>query len=126
EIPESVDVMRRILQQQTDHAVVIVAVGFSSNLSRLLDSKPDDISPLTGRELVAKKVKYLCMMAGDFRPERKHSEYNVRLDKKSAQNVFKNWPTKIVTSPFEVGLDIKYPGSSIAKDFTYAKSHPLV
>src|SRR5690606_5644579 len=93
---------------------------------RLLDSKPDDISPLTGRELVAKKVKYLCMMAGDFRPERKHSEYNVRLDKKSAQNVFKNWPTKIVTSPFEVGLDIKYPGSSIAKDFTYAKSHPLV
>ncbi|MFD1629280.1 nucleoside hydrolase [Pseudopedobacter beijingensis] len=125
-IPESVDLLRKTLQKHKNNSVVIVAVGFSSNLSRLLDSKPDDISPLTGKELIAKKVKYLCMMAGDFRPERKHSEYNVRLDKQSAQNVFKNWPTKIVTSPFEVGLDIKYPGSSISKDFTYVKKHPLV
>ena len=47
--------MRKILSEQPDGSVSIAQVGFFTNLSRLLDSKPDKTSPLSGRELIAKK-----------------------------------------------------------------------
>lgn len=44
-------------------------------------------------------------------------EYNVVKDIPAAQKVFAEWPTRLVTSPFEVGIKINYPASSIEKDF---------
>src|SRR5690554_1064831 len=65
-LPEAHILYREVLAQQPDNSVTIVSVGFSTNLARLLDTPPDDFSPLTGKELVAKKVKLLCTMAGCF------------------------------------------------------------
>ncbi|QNN21611.1 nucleoside hydrolase [Planctomycetales bacterium ZRK34] len=126
--PEAVSLLRRVLSDQPDHSVVIVQVGFSTNLSRLLDSKPDSINPQTGRELVAKKVKLLSIMAGYFstKPNRNSfGEYNVKHDLPAAQNLAAHWPTEIVFSGFEVGQAIRYPARSIDNDFKYVAHHPL-
>lgn len=125
-LPESVDLLRRLLAAQPDGGTTIVAVGFSTNLQRLLLSTADDASPLTGAELVARKVKQLVMMGGDFFPDDDTmAEYNIRIDRPAAAAIFDGWPTPIVTSPFEVGCAMLYPVESILNDFGYVGKHPL-
>jgi len=64
-------------------------------------------------------------MAGCFNnPE--WYEYNVVEDIPAAKKVFSEWPTPLVTSPFEVGMAIHYPATSIENDFKWAAEHPLV
>ena len=41
-------------------------------------------------------------------------------------NLARLLPTTLVTSPFEVGIAINYPGSSIENDFGWAPMHPVV
>lgn len=124
QLPEAPALYRKLLAQQPDSSVTVISVGFSTNLARLLDTPADRISPLTGKELVAKKVKLLCTMAGCFNnPDL--FEYNVVKDIPAAKKVFSEWPTTLVTSPFEVGIAIHYPGSSIENDFRWAPLHPM-
>ncbi|MBN1346070.1 MAG: nucleoside hydrolase [Phycisphaerae bacterium] len=123
--PEAVGLLRKVLAAQPDGSVVIAVVGFSTNVARLLDSKPDDASPLPGKELVAKKCRLLSIMAGSFRLGKLHKEYNVVKDLPAATKVFAEWPTPIATSGFEIGLAIKYPAVSIQRDYAYVKHHPL-
>jgi hypothetical protein len=58
EVPDAVQLYRRILAAQPDSSVVIVAVGPPTNISDLLKSPPDAISPLDGVALVGRKVKF--------------------------------------------------------------------
>ncbi len=124
-LPEAHLLYRKILAQQENNSVTIVSVGFSTNLARLLDTPPDDVSPLTGKELVAQKVKLLCTMAGCFDRDN-FFEYNIVKDIPAANKVFAEWPSPLVTSPFEVGIAIDYPGKSIVEDFSWASVHPMV
>ena len=121
--PEAVGLLRKVLAGQPDRSVVIVQVGFSTNLARLLDSRADEHSPLDGTELVRRKVRLLSAMAGNFR--KRHKEYNVVTDVPSAKKVFHDWPTPIVVSDFEIGRMIKYPARSILEDYNYVANHPL-
>lgn len=123
EAPDAVGVLRRTLAAQPDSSVVLVQVGFSTNLSRLLASGPDEASPLAGPELVRRKVRLLSMMAGAF-PEG-NPEYNVETDIPSARRIFGEWPTPIVASGFEIGESILFPATSIERDFAYASPHPV-
>ncbi len=124
-LPEAHILYRKILAQQPDHSVTVVSVGFSTNLARLLDTPADDFSPLTGKELVTSKVKLLCTMAGCFNNPDLY-EYNIVKDIPAARKVFTEWPTPLVTSPFEVGIAINYPATSIENDFGWASVHPMV
>jgi inosine-uridine nucleoside N-ribohydrolase len=117
--------LREILAGQPDQSVVIVVVGFSTNPARLLDSPPDQHSPLPGAKLVEQKCRLLSSMAGIFNPGEKHREYNVVEDLPAAQKVFTDWPTPIVFSGFEIGRAIEYPATSIERDFRYVANHPL-
>jgi inosine-uridine nucleoside N-ribohydrolase len=114
--PEAVGLLRRILAREKDGAVVIVQVGFSTNLARLLDAKAD-------AALVKRKVRLLSMMAGAF-PEGK-PEYNIKIDIPAAQKLLAQWPTEIVASGFEIGERILYPAASILRDYGYVPDHPL-
>ncbi len=108
--------------------VVIVQVGFATNLARLLDSPPDAISPMNGEELVKRSVSKLSLMAGSFRPIDGNShyiEYNVVKDIKSAQKLAERWPTPMIYSGFEIGIALPYPAVSIERDYNYARHHPL-
>ena len=124
---DATSLLRRTLAAQPDGSVVFVVVGFSTNIARLLESKPDEHSPLDGRALVAKKARLLAMMAGRFGADRpkEFQEYNVQVDVPSAAKVFAEWPTPIVISGFEIGLAIEYPAVSIESDFNYVPHHPL-
>jgi inosine-uridine nucleoside N-ribohydrolase len=123
EAPEAVALLRRILALEKDAAVVVVQVGFSTNLARLLDSAPDDASQLSGRDLAKQKIRLLSMMGGAF-PEG-NPEYNIQTDIPSARRLFAEWPTPIVTGGFEIGQRILYPAASILNDYGYVPDHPL-
>jgi inosine-uridine nucleoside N-ribohydrolase len=120
---DSVALLRKTLAEQEDGSVVIAQVGFSTNLARLLDTPGDDYSPLNGRELAAKKVKYLVAMAGNYVEHQ--LEYNVVKDVPSAQKVFAEWPTTIYASGFEVGREILITSEMMKNDYEYVKYHPL-
>jgi len=101
---DAVALYRRVLAGQSDHSVVIITVGFFTNLAGLLQSPADGYSPLGGRELVARKVKQLVSMAGKF-PE--GWEFNVFKDSTASRYVVDHWPTQILYSGFEIGVKIK-------------------
>jgi inosine-uridine nucleoside N-ribohydrolase len=127
--PAATDVLRRVLSRQPDSSVVIVQTGFSTNLARLLETTPDSVSPLGGRDLVARKVRLLQVMAGRFdstdAAARDFLEFNVKMDVASARELFERWPTPIEVSGFEVGIAVLYPASSIERDFAYVAHHPV-
>lgn len=118
----AIPLYRRILASQPDHSVTIIAVGFLTNLADLLASGPDQYSKLSGKELVRRKVKRLVSMAASL-PEGKRSgrEYNVYVDAKAAQEVFAQWETPVVLSPFEVGEKI-VTGIPLIKDSSIRNS----
>jgi hypothetical protein len=110
--PESaVRVFRRALTTEPNGSVVMASIGYFGNLSALLDSPGDDISPLTGHELVQRKVKALVAMAGAYPSG--SGETNLVGDPAAAQNVASHWPTTIVWSGFEVGDQI-HTGQTIS------------
>ena len=112
--PPATEVYRKVLSEQKDQSVVIVTVGFLSNLADLLRSGPDRYSPLTGKELVAQKVKQWVAMAGGF-PE--GSEFNVNQHAAASMEVIQNWPTPILFSGFEIGAKIM-TGNKVATQGT--------
>lgn len=119
--PEAVGLIKDILAKQPDGSVVIAQVGFFTNLSRLLDSPG-------GKELVAKKVKVLSIMAGAFQTvqwDTRHLEYNVKLDIPAAQKLAKEWPTPVVWSGYEIGVAAAFPHVVIEQDLDYIPHHPL-
>jgi inosine-uridine nucleoside N-ribohydrolase len=101
---DAITVYRKILTSQPDNSVTIVTVGFLTNLSNLLKSQADNISPLSGKDLVSKKIKKLVSMAGKF-PEGR--EFNVFMDSTASEYVFNNWPGEIILTGFEIGWEIR-------------------
>jgi inosine-uridine nucleoside N-ribohydrolase len=104
EFPDAVDLYRKILAQQPDNSVTLVTVGFLTNISNLMQSKADDYSPLSGADLVNKKVTRLVSMAGKFPSG---NEFNVREDAKASRYVFGNFKKPVILSGFEIGAKIK-------------------
>ena len=113
---DAVALLRRVLSAEADCSVVIVQVGFSTNLAHLLESPG-------GRDLIAKKVSRLVLMAGDFAGS--GAEYNVKTDVPAAQKLAREWPTPLYWSGFEVGRTIKYPAASIVRDFGAPGTNPV-
>lgn len=114
EANDALKLYRKILAAQPDKSVTIVTVGFLTNMANLLESKPDEYSKLSGRDLVIKKVKNLVCMAACFNNEMgTFKEFNVVKDAIASKKVFDEWPTSILFSGFEIGVKI-YTGLPIA------------
>lgn len=106
--PDATKVFREVLAKQPDGSVTVVSIGPLRNLAKFLKSPADDASPLSGKELIAKKVKLLSAMAGvfvDIAPfgGRLEKEWNVEQDVGAAADVAEGWPTPIMWSGFEIG-----------------------
>ncbi|MBL8228797.1 MAG: nucleoside hydrolase [Bryobacterales bacterium] len=114
--PDATQLLRSVLEAQPDQSTVVVQVGFSTNLARLLDQPG-------GADLIRRKVKLLSIMAGEF-PSGK-PEYNVRIDVPAFQKLMAQWPVDVVFSGFEIGRSIEYPAASIEADYRYVKDHPV-
>lgn len=120
EAEDAVTLYRRILTSQPDKSVTIVSVGFLDNLRNLLNSGPDDISPLNGIDLVRQKVKEASIMGGNYPygPEFNFStdisEYNytnLGLGYPNREGVtaevLQKFPSDMVFSGWSVGKDIR-------------------
>ncbi len=123
--PTGCQVYRETLAKLPDKSAVIICIGMASNIGELLDSEPDDISPLSGRELVEQKVKTLYLMAGCFekverldRPgEYLDAEYNVLGDIPLAKKVLETWPEDLVLIPLEAGMDFPCIRADVLEDY---------
>ena len=104
EVPEPVELYRKILSAHADKSITVVTVGFLTNLAALLKSPADKYSTLNGYALVKKKVKLLVSMAGKF-PAGK--EFNIDRDAASSIYTYSHWPTEVWFSGFEIGEKIK-------------------
>ncbi len=94
---DAVRLYRRMLAAQGDASVVICVVGLLEALARLLQSTSDDLSPLTGLELVRRKVRQLVTMAGGGFPQGKDS-FNWGMDRRSSEHVLNHWPAPLAVS----------------------------
>lgn len=97
EAPDATTLYRELLAGQPDSSVVIVTVGYLTNLSYLLKSGPDKASPLNGMELVRKKVRHLVCMGGRYPYQQDPAKWgNFKPDPGAVQYVAQQWPTVIV------------------------------
>ncbi len=111
--PDAVDVYRRVLAAQKDGTVVIVTVGYLTNLRDLLASKPDAISPLGGPKLVHRKVRRWVCMGGRYPEHLDPGVFgNFKPDPSSAVIAARQWPGPI----FFTGLGLNIHTGSRLKE----------
>ena len=125
-VPEGYRLYRRLLAEAADSSVVFIAVGPYTNVARLLESPGDEFSPLTGRELAARKVRLLSVMGGTYNDDVfNNPEWNIMQDLGASRTLFAEWPTPLIASGSEVGTRILYPASSVLRDFEGGEAAPL-
>ena len=103
---DAVSLLRKTLAE-SDGKVTLCAIGPLNNVADLLESKPDEISPLCGAELVKEKCDRLVLMAGGFVPDKNGKnvpEWNVKVCIESSQKVFELCKNDIYLLPFEAAL----------------------
>ena len=122
-VPGAVSLYRRLLANQPNHSVTIVAIGAYTNLAGLLRSKSDQYSSLSGRALVGAKVKRLVIEDGLF-PNGAPAVTNQQLDLASASEVVNgtDWPTPIAWVDGYTGIQTKVGGSLCT---TVAANNPM-
>lgn len=121
-VKNSVALIREILSSQEDKSVSLVVTGRLSTCAELLKSEPDEISSLTGKELISKKVERAVLMGGRFfeswpmpiyadngaNASEVTWEWNIHEAIEDAKIVAQKWPseTELVFSSYEIGNDI--------------------
>ncbi len=106
DVPETVDLYRKILGAATDTSITIITVGPLKNIERLLQSKADKHSKLNGSELISKKVKEFVIMGGKF--PKGDDEWNFNGNMPGVTKyVLNNLKVPVVFSGFELGVQIK-------------------
>ncbi|QTH42962.1 nucleoside hydrolase [Cohnella sp. LGH] len=116
---DAIVLYRKLLAASDDESVVIIGIGPLVNLYRLLSSAPDELHPLDGIALVRQKVKTLVVMGGAY-PSGK--EWNFEMHPAAAKYVVEQWPSPIIFSGYEAGVDIQ-TGSRLFRDT--AADHPV-
>lgn len=94
----SVRQYRKVLAS-AESPVDIVTTGQVTNLEALLKSGPDDISPLTGKELVMTKVGQLYITGGDYPDGWSNNLALTNAATIATKYVSQNWGLPIIWSP---------------------------
>lgn len=115
---DTLRLMRQVLSGAEDHSVTLVVTGALTSMARLVRSGADDISPMTGAELIERKLCRTVVMGGRFfeswpmvlyeSGDPTHHvmtwEYNIRgSGYADAKTVFDNWRGELVLSSYEIG-----------------------
>lgn len=110
-VTEAYKLMRKKLAENSN--VTLVTIGFLTNLALLIDSPPDEISPLTGLELIERSVDEIVVMGGiiggksyNFEGAVFDKECNIVGDVEASKNVFSKLKTKITMVEFELGYNV--------------------
>ena len=125
---EVFDYVRQMRKAYTssEENVTLIIVGPFNAINLFLNSGPDDISSMTGKELINFKTEHVYVMGGKFTEEEIWfansivvSEWNIKCDIKSAQNFLRQVEVPITFLPFECGLYLT--GENLIKD----KNNPV-
>ena len=115
---DTLELLRKTLADAQDNSVTLIVVGTMRSMERLILSEGDEISPLSGKELVARKLRRTVLMGGRFfeswpmtlyeSGDPTHHimtwEYNIRgSGYETAKNVFDNWSGELILSSYEIG-----------------------
>lgn len=106
---EPVAMLRSLLADCADGELELIEIGYPQCLAAFLQSPPDEISPLTGRELAEKKIAHLWMMAGNYEHEEDGRENNFARNARASHGgsiVCRDWPTPITFLGWEVANTI--------------------
>ena len=63
---DGVKLYREVLASANPKSITVVIIGTMHNFYGLLQSQPDEFSPLTGEQLVEEKVRLVATMGGNF------------------------------------------------------------
>jgi purine nucleosidase len=118
---DAVKLYRKILAQHPDKSVFVVTVGHLSSLQGLLQSEPDGISDLDGKELAHKKIREWICMGGQY-PQGKEANF-YRPDPASTVYSVSNWEKEIIFCGWELG-NLVITGGNPLKDKLDPK-HPV-
>lgn len=104
--PGAVYLYRNILEKQPDHSVVIVSVGYLTNITKLLQL-PAARGHVSGMSLVKRKVKTWVCMGGNFigYPPKDNLELgnvNFVMDSAATYYAIQHWPGELVFAGREV------------------------
>lgn len=89
-VQEATQLYRKILAGQADGSVTLITVGHLTNVASLLQSKPDELSPLSGMELVQRKVKKWVAMLGEG------MSWNMKWDREASETAINECPVPII------------------------------
>lgn len=118
---DTVKLWRKILSAADDKSVTIAATGTLHSMLYFIMSEPDEISPLSGKELLEQKVNRTVVMGGRFfeswpmpiyeSGDPTHHlmtwEYNIRgSGYETAKAVFENWSGELILASYEIGTYI--------------------
>lgn len=107
----AVALYRDILSNAAPNSITIITVGPLANIQNLLRSEPDQVSDLTGAELVEAKVDRFIIMGGEFPSgiTAHGPEWNFNGNMPGVtQEVLATIKRPIVFSGYEVGEALKY------------------
>jgi inosine-uridine nucleoside N-ribohydrolase len=117
----AVALYRKLLSESHNEAIYIVTVGHLTSLQQLIQSPPDQISPLNGRDLVNKKVKQWICMGGHY-PSGKEANF-YRPDPYSTYFCVNNWEKEVIFCGWEAGNPVITGGDWLRK--TLHEGHPV-
>ena len=102
----AVPLMRRALAAEPDGSVTLVTIGYHTNVRSLLRSSPDALSPLSGRDLAARKIREWVCMGGNFPSDDARDNVNFTRDLPAAVEAIRSFPGRIVFVGREIGHTI--------------------
>ncbi|WP_394746890.1 nucleoside hydrolase [Spongiimicrobium salis] len=104
---EATELYRKLLAGSPDQQITIVTVGPLMNIKKLINSKADKYSPLSGRELIKAKVKEFVIMGGQF-PKGERKEWNFDGNMPGVtQYVLEKLEVPITFLGYEIGVSLK-------------------
>ncbi len=108
EAEDPVHLYRRLLAGCGEKEAEIIEIGYMQVIAAVLQSGPDDISPLNGVELVAQKVKKLWVMAGkwDDNPGRENNFARNKRTAVGSEALCRLCPVPMTFLGWEIGYDV--------------------
>ncbi|MDR1733264.1 MAG: hypothetical protein LBR73_00045 [Oscillospiraceae bacterium] len=102
QVPAAVRIYRQALAA-APAPVDMVEVGFLQVLGELLDTQPDEYSPLNGADLLRMKCRKLWCMGGTWPKGLEYNTSNTKQTREAFAKICKRWPSPITFLGFEVG-----------------------
>lgn len=126
-LPDGYKLYRRLLSGAEDKSVVIVAIGFATTLSQLIESGADEYSQMSGQELLDKKVKSIYIQSGRFEAGDSLCGYNMRAASRQSAIFYDRLPksVELIMSPSNIGDGMDYVPQAVLADLSATEYNPI-